>query len=114
MIYCRHKESIALLTYTPPPTLRVLSERISLLHNSFQHGDSRLTEEEEKEEEYDDNTNSSNCTWVAGYCPMSDSKLVLKAWLGVLAEFLGYSHPYIERSARESAHPQFHEFVSSS
>ena len=45
--------------------------------------------------------------WIAGYCPVSDFWLVLKAWLGILAEFLGsfYAdhvrfdpcHPYIER-----------------
>ena len=27
--------------------------------------------------------------WIAGYWPVSDFWLVLKAWLGVLAEFLG-------------------------
>ena len=27
--------------------------------------------------------------WRAGYWPVSDFELVLKAWLGVLAEFLG-------------------------
>ena len=27
--------------------------------------------------------------WIAGYWPMSDFWSVLKAWLGILAEFLG-------------------------
>ena len=45
--------------------------------------------------------------WIAGYWPVSDLGLVLKAWLGILAEILGSfyadhvrfdpSHPYIER-----------------
>ena len=45
--------------------------------------------------------------WIAGYWPVSDFWLVLKAWLGILAEFLGVfyadhvrfdlRHPYIER-----------------
>ena len=44
--------------------------------------------------------------WVAEYWPVSDFGLVLKAWVGVLAEFLGsfnadhvrfgLRHPYIE------------------
>ena len=43
--------------------------------------------------------------WIAEYWPLSDFLLVLKAWLGILAEFLGsfyadhvrfdLSHPYI-------------------
>ena len=45
--------------------------------------------------------------WIAGYWPVSDFRLVLKALLGILAEFLGsfyadhvrfnLSHPYIDR-----------------
>ena len=45
--------------------------------------------------------------WIAGYWPVSDFCLVLKAWLGIFAEFLGsfyvdhvrfdLSHPHIER-----------------
>ena len=44
--------------------------------------------------------------WIAGYRPVSDFGLVLKAWVGVLTEFLGsfyadhlrfdLCHPYIE------------------
>ena len=44
--------------------------------------------------------------WIAGYWPMSDFGLVLKAWLGILAKFLNVfylyhvrfdlCHPYIE------------------
>ena len=44
--------------------------------------------------------------WIAGYWPVSDFGLVLKAWLGILAECLGsfyadhmrldLCHPYIE------------------
>ena len=29
------------------------------------------------------------CLWIAGYWPVSDFGLVLKAWLGILAELLG-------------------------
>ena len=45
--------------------------------------------------------------WIAGYWPVSDFGLVLKAWVSVLAEFLGnfytdhvrfdLCHPHIER-----------------
>ena len=45
--------------------------------------------------------------WIAGYWPVSDFWFVLKAWIGVLTEFLGsfnadhvrfdMRHPYIER-----------------
>ena len=45
--------------------------------------------------------------WIARYWPVSDFRFVLKAWEGVLAEFLGsfyadyvrfdLRHPYIER-----------------
>ena len=87
---------------------------------SFQHGDSGFTEEEE---EYDDDTEFVKLyvsgfsrralephttlfdVWIAGYWPVSDFWLVLKAWLGILAEFLGsfyadhvrfdLRHPYI-------------------
>ena len=44
--------------------------------------------------------------WIAGYWPVSDFWLVLKAWLGILAEFLGgfyvrfdLSHPYLHRAS---------------
>ena len=45
--------------------------------------------------------------WIAGYRPVSDFWFVLKAWVGIFAEFLGsfyadhvkfdLCHPYIER-----------------
>ena len=50
--------------------------------------------------------------WIARYWPVSDFWLVLNAWLGILAEFLGVfyadhvrfnlCHPYIERVATDA------------
>ena len=31
--------------------------------------------------------------WIAGYWPVSDFALVLKAWIGVFAEFLDVVYP---------------------